>query len=486
MEYVDGTDLRRVIQAGNLSVAETLKITPQICEALQYAHDEGVVHRDIKPENILLNKKGQVKIADFGLAKLLRQPATGHTLTQTGQRMGTPHYMAPEQIEHPNEVDHRADIYSLGVVFYEMLTGELPLGRFAPPSQKAHVDVRLDKVVLRTLEKEPNRRYQHVSEVKTDVEAISSGDRLVASHDFEDDFEAIRRRLRKPALGLKIAGLTNCFTAIPLLIAWIVLALTSGVGSAAAMIVGIIGLVYAAIGLLTLTGAQRMTRLQSYGLAVTAGILQLIPSPGFIFGLWIGIWALAVLLRDEVHRAFVEVTEAGDAGADSALEKMTLLVLALASTFIFILTLMNPPEHGRPHLSFLLFGPLIVILDVYVFGRWTGRKEFGPKWLWARIKDEVEIIIGKKQPRDANATDEMRRIAIISFALGLFSVVLSSLRMAFTFKLTFVFLCAFFSIFLGVMVLKATRPYKDHLLNAGLAAGGIIASAISIIALFVG
>ncbi|MCP4263191.1 MAG: protein kinase [Planctomycetes bacterium] len=174
MEFIDGTDLRRVIQSGTLSAAEALAIIPQVCEALQFAHEEGIVHRDVKPENILLDKKGRVKIADFGLAKLLDRPATVYTLTQAGQRMGTPHYMAPEQIEHPGQVDHRADIYSLGVVFYEMLTGELPLGMFAPPSQKVQVDVRLDKVVLHSLEKEPERRYQHASEVKSDVEIISA------------------------------------------------------------------------------------------------------------------------------------------------------------------------------------------------------------------------------------------------------------------------------------------------------------------------
>ncbi|MHC4483552.1 MAG: serine/threonine-protein kinase, partial [Planctomycetota bacterium] len=174
MEFIDGTDLRRVIQSGAMSATEALAIVPQVCEALQFAHEEGIVHRDIKPENILLDKKGRVKIADFGLAKLLDKPATVYTLTHAGQRMGTPHYMAPEQIEHPGQVDHRADIYSLGVVFYEMLTGELPLGRFPLPSQKVQVDVRLDQVVLHSLEKEPERRYQHASEVKSDVEVISA------------------------------------------------------------------------------------------------------------------------------------------------------------------------------------------------------------------------------------------------------------------------------------------------------------------------
>jgi serine/threonine-protein kinase len=173
IEYVDGVNLRQAMQAGGLSPRDALSIVPQICEALQFAHDEGVVHRDIKPENILLDQRGQVKIADFGLAKLLDQEAGG-TLTDTHQVMGTLRYMAPEQMEGSREVDHRADIFSLGVVFYEMLTGELPLGRFAPPSEKAQIDARLDEVVMRTLDKEPELRYQQASDVKTDVEKISS------------------------------------------------------------------------------------------------------------------------------------------------------------------------------------------------------------------------------------------------------------------------------------------------------------------------
>ncbi|HAU36830.1 MAG TPA: hypothetical protein DCX07_03840 [Phycisphaerales bacterium] len=193
MEYVDGLSLRQVLNSGGVSAAEALAIVPQICDALQYAHDRGIVHRDIKPENILLNRAGQVKIADFGLARLVGiPPAVGEgeslplggggqgegEVTQGRHVLGTPQYMAPEQIERPREVDHRADIYSLGVVFYQMLTGELPKGssskEFEPPSRKVLIDVRLDEVVLRALEREPARRYQNVSEVRTQVETIVS------------------------------------------------------------------------------------------------------------------------------------------------------------------------------------------------------------------------------------------------------------------------------------------------------------------------
>jgi len=175
MEYVDGAALREVMRAGRLSAADALGLVPQLCDALQVAHDAGIVHRDIKPENILLDHAGNVKIADFGLAKLIAPDrADGVSLTISGAVMGTPAYMAPEQIERPLDVDHRADIYAVGVVFYELLTGELPLGRFVPPSRKVEVDVRVDEVVLKALEKEPRLRYQQASEVRTEVDNISS------------------------------------------------------------------------------------------------------------------------------------------------------------------------------------------------------------------------------------------------------------------------------------------------------------------------
>jgi tRNA A-37 threonylcarbamoyl transferase component Bud32 len=169
MEYVDGTPLRNVLASGKLTSDKALEVIPQICDALQYAHANGIVHRDIKPENILIDRQGRVKIADFGLAKLSAEQSR---LTQSGFVMGTPRYMAPEQFEPSGRVDHRADIYSLGVVFYEMLTGEVPMGRFKPPSAKADVDRRLDPVVLKSLEREPEDRYQSAGEVKDEVAGI--------------------------------------------------------------------------------------------------------------------------------------------------------------------------------------------------------------------------------------------------------------------------------------------------------------------------
>ena len=210
MEYVDGGNLRQIECGGKLTPEQALVIVPQICEALQFAHNEGIVHRDIKPENILLDKKGRVKITDFGIAKMLGLTTDEAPLTGAGDVVGTPHYMAPEQIEKPRSVDHRADIYSLGVVFYEMLTGELPLGKFAPPSRKVQVDVRLDEVVLQALEKEPSMRYQQASQVKTAVETIANSEGRgpqAEAPEPKPDAEALEREVLARDY---VLGIRNC------------------------------------------------------------------------------------------------------------------------------------------------------------------------------------------------------------------------------------------------------------------------------------
>lgn len=180
MEFIDGANLRQLLRARKFTPEEALAIVPPLCDALQFAHERGIIHRDIKPENLLLDKAGRVKIADFGIAKMLG--TTGSDSAASGAEvenvtrsvLGTPGYSAPEQNNDPQRVDSRADIYSLGVVFYEMLTGEMPGKRIEPPSKKVHMDVRLDAVVMRALENTPELRWQTAEEFRTQVETLAT------------------------------------------------------------------------------------------------------------------------------------------------------------------------------------------------------------------------------------------------------------------------------------------------------------------------
>ncbi len=169
MEFVDGVNLRQAMSTCRLTPEQALSIVPPVCEALQYAHEHGIVHRDIKPENLLLDKEGRIKIADFGIAQILSVESAVNDPFES-QPAGTPQYMAPEQKAH-RRTDHRADIYSLGVVLYEMLTGELPADKLQPPSKRVQVDVRIDEIVLRALEAKPELRFATASEFRTTVQA---------------------------------------------------------------------------------------------------------------------------------------------------------------------------------------------------------------------------------------------------------------------------------------------------------------------------
>jgi len=179
MELIEGTDLAQIIKAGELSQEQSLTILEQVCDALCYSHDRGYVHRDVKPANIFVDREGRVKVGDFGLAKVmggddnLARDELG--LTLTGQAIGTPNYIAPEMLSDGSSFDHRADIYALGVVLYEMLTGEIPRGAFRLPSKKKDGIARtLDPIVTRAMEQDPKHRYQTTIDFKVDLRRAAS------------------------------------------------------------------------------------------------------------------------------------------------------------------------------------------------------------------------------------------------------------------------------------------------------------------------
>ncbi len=181
MEFIEGADLHQLIHGGQLTIAHFFGWIPQICSAIHYAHTLDIVHRDIKPANILVTREGNVKMADFGLAKLTGakpawdpdspdlEPEPNHDLIS----MGTPGYAAPEQFNKGTQVDARADIYALGVVMYQILTGKMPVGAFPMPSEiNPHIDIRLDEVVMRAMQENADDRFQTITEISERLTVI--------------------------------------------------------------------------------------------------------------------------------------------------------------------------------------------------------------------------------------------------------------------------------------------------------------------------
>jgi TolB-like protein/Tfp pilus assembly protein PilF/predicted Ser/Thr protein kinase len=229
MAYIEGQSLKKKIESGPLEFEEALRIATQVAEGLQEAHKKGVVHRDIKSANIMMDERNLAKIMDFGLAR----KAGGTLITKDGTTMGTIAYMSPEQTQG-EEVDFRTDIWSLGVVMYEMFTGQLPfkgeheqaivysIQKEKPKpitDLKSDIPVSIEQVVSKALEKNPDKRYQQAEELLDDLKSISAG--IVP--------EEIKARLRKEKLrkrkrAILYAG-TACFL---ILMAVIALSLFTG------------------------------------------------------------------------------------------------------------------------------------------------------------------------------------------------------------------------------------------------------------------
>ncbi|MEZ5387888.1 MAG: bifunctional serine/threonine-protein kinase/formylglycine-generating enzyme family protein [Prosthecobacter sp.] len=172
MEYVDGSDVSQMIAAqGRLPPDHALAITAHVCDALAAAHELGIVHRDIKPANVLINMKGQVKVADFGLAKV-EEPGS-HGLTKTGYAMGTPDFVAPEALTLGTAIDGRADLYAVGVMLYQMLTGQIPRGAWQPASVLVPgLDPRYDAIITKAMQYDRENRHSDAMELRRELDVI--------------------------------------------------------------------------------------------------------------------------------------------------------------------------------------------------------------------------------------------------------------------------------------------------------------------------
>jgi serine/threonine-protein kinase len=217
MEWVEGESLSARIAAGSIPLSLAINITCQILSALDHAHRRQVIHRDIKPGNILLAANSHAKLADFGLAK----PEANLELSQPGVALGSVHYMAPEQVRGLQKADARADLYSVGIVLYELVTGRRPFdGDDAFSVMKAHVEqppvppaslvrglpAELNRIILRAMEKDPSRRFHTAAEFLGEMQAVDAG-------------MATRSRPRRPAISRRIAIAASA-AAAALILGW--------------------------------------------------------------------------------------------------------------------------------------------------------------------------------------------------------------------------------------------------------------------------
>jgi len=182
MEYVEGMDLAAAIRAGTLNLNRKLEIVMQICKALSYAHNNGVVHRDIKPANVLIDCEGTVRMLDFGIAQFYDDACGDADKTRPGVIMGTIPYMSPEQLSGSDSVTPRSDLYSLGVLMYELFTGIKPVGNFKPPSQiEQSLPRQIEDVILSCMDPDPLQRPASADEIKDCLLKLLQGAHLATA-----------------------------------------------------------------------------------------------------------------------------------------------------------------------------------------------------------------------------------------------------------------------------------------------------------------
>lgn len=318
MEFVDGVNLRDLLRDGKLDPEQALAIVPPICEALQYAHDNGIVHRDIKPENLLLDRDGRIKIADFGIAALVGT---------RGEQSGTPPYMAPEQGEPSSGIDHRADIYALGAVLYEMLTGERPGTPLQPPSQKVQVDIRIDDIVLRALSKEPERRYRTADEFRTMLETVVSTPAppalatpaspaprppISSAMPLDPRWSRVAAILMMILGAINIAATVLSLVILPIIYGGIMEMVYSGLGDTRfggalgdippwfrLSLIILATLLSTAASILAIVGGRHMFKGSSRNWAITGAVACCLIKLWWPLGLAVGVFAIVVLLMDK-------------------------------------------------------------------------------------------------------------------------------------------------------------------------------------------
>jgi len=231
MDFIVGRELKEAIQNDDLTPRQKLDAFVQVCEAVAHAHERNVIHRDLKPANVLLNENNEAFVLDFGLAKLSDESLE---LTKTGAALGTPYYMAPEQIKSPKDVDTRVDVFALGVILFELMTGERPFqGQTAgevthkiinteppkPTSLNEKLRPAFDAIVLKAIEKDAEVRYQTVDELRREVAKYRRGDRVRGAGDV-DQLKASVRRYWAANMGPLLIGF---FLASAVYLPWIYL-----------------------------------------------------------------------------------------------------------------------------------------------------------------------------------------------------------------------------------------------------------------------